>query len=544
MWNSLEDRHIRESLVSRLAALRAPSAHCPAGAATASALLAARAHAQAAPPRLSAGAAGGAAAWSLESLGLRGLRLGELLADGFPIFGALAWLSEQVVSDESSEARCDDKRSREFQAILAYHVDSSPSVPLLPALEYVAAAAAEEVCPLGQAAALLSIALSHGQQAESTEMIDEVMHLVGRADVLIGNSGLAAASELAALGREWRIWPMLHRLARAVSLPPLGPEELGGCIIMIYAYPTAEIRADTEEALRALEQYYLGPLGVRYPLVVFTDPATAPSLHSDFGALVSSPILAAVIPAEELERPMASYTCTGGIRCEAGRVVDSASHRGVVNGSQFWSADYLRISRYTAGELFLHSALDACGTFLKIDTDFYFTAPFEKDPIREMQREGTRLGYWQIHVQGQRQAGYMDAALGFLTARDVRIRNPAFHARGRFEEKAAKLGIDVAQVPEALEAATLIYGCLFGGDVNLFREPLYRDFFKYMDAQRGFEGSGWSNQFFLGTTAAAFLFPSEVRRMYLSGRHQEAHIEVGRGNVTEFLLGARKNVFR
>uniref|UniRef100_A0A7S1PLG6 Nucleotide-diphospho-sugar transferase domain-containing protein n=1 Tax=Alexandrium catenella TaxID=2925 RepID=A0A7S1PLG6_ALECA len=245
-----------------------------------------------------------------------------------------------------------------------------------------------------------------------------------------------------------------------------------------------------------------------------------------------------------MTRQMSSYSCVDGIDCEAGRDLGSSAHRGVVNATQFWSADYLRISRYTAGPLFLHPALDRCRHFLKIDTDFYFTAPLEQDPIAAMRQEGTRLAYWQIHVQGQRQSGYMDAAVSFLEDRGLPIRNRAFYARGRFEEKAEKLGIPVSEVPEALEAATVVYGCLFGGDVHFFREPLYRDFFHYMDAHQGFELAGWSNQFFLGTAAAAFLFPSQVQRLYIAGKHQESQIGVADGNVTEFLQGASHGVFR
>merc|ERR1712217_414730 len=118
------------------------------------------------------------------------------------------------------------------------------------------------------------------------------------------------------------------------------------------------------------------------------------------------------------------------------------------------------------------------------------------------------------------------------------------YARGKFEEKAEKLGIPVSEVPEALEAATVVYGCLFGGDISFFREPLYQDFFHYMDAQGGFETRGWSNQFFLGTAAAAFLFPAQTQRLYVSGTHQESNITIADGNVTEFLLGSTKGVFR
>merc|ERR1712187_131034 len=129
----------------------------------------------------------------------------------------------------------------------------------------------------------------------------------------------------------------------------------------------------------------------------------------------------------------------------------------------------------------------------------------------------------------------MDGAVSFLRDRGLRIRNRAFYARGRFEERAEKLGIPIDEVPEALDAATVVYGCLFGGDVRFFREPLYQDFFRYMDARKGFEQAGWSNQFFLGTAAASFIFPSQVLRLYVSGQHQESKIDCADGNVTEYL---------
>ncbi|OLP87252.1 hypothetical protein AK812_SmicGene31536 [Symbiodinium microadriaticum] len=59
-----------------------------------------------------------------------------------------------------------------------------------------------------------------------------------------------------------------------------------------------------------------------------------------------------------------------------------------------------------------------------------------------------------------------------------------------------------------------------------------------------FERYGWSNQFFLGTAAAAFLAPSEVSRLYVSGVHQESSINVSGSELTEFLLGASHSFMR
>merc|ERR1712048_792646 len=127
------------------------------------------------------------------------------------------------------------------------------------------------------------------------------------------------------------------------------------------------------------------------------------------------------------------------MNCVAGLDAPTSAHRGVINGAQFWSPSYLRISRYTAGPLFLHPALDQCGAFVKIDTDFFLTAAVESDPVEEISREGAQLAYWQIHVQGQRQEGYMDAAVAYLNKRNMRIRNQAFYAVAASKRKPRNL---------------------------------------------------------------------------------------------------------
>lgn len=477
---------------------------------------------------------------------LLGLPLKDVIGAGFPVFGVMAWLTEHFPS-AGPFGTCSDKASRDFQELLAYHLDDGSEVPMLKALQYAAAAASAKTCPAGRASALLAVAASLADEArsgaQSPVALDSTLEdLISRAEQLLSQHREAKGEEDDASA--WPVWRLLHRLEAAFAGRALRAKELSGCLLLIYAYPTEEIRRDTVKALEALERHYLQHFGVAYPLIVFTDEGTAPHVASTLGRFTSSKVVPAVIPKAEISRPMSSYSCVDGVHCAAGHGLDIEAHRGVVNGAQYWSPDYLRISRYSAGPLFRHPALDSCSTFLKIDTDFYFVEPLERDPIQEMQTEGSLLGYWQIHVQGQRQVGYMDAALEFLKKHDIPVRNKAFYARGRFEEKAERLGIPVEAVPEALEAATVIYGCLFGGSVSFFREPLYQSFFRHMDAKSGFETNGWSNQFFLGTAAASFMWPSQVRRLYIGGTHQESRITVANGNVTEFLLGSSKSVMR
>lgn len=501
----------------------------------------------------------------MEALGAEMSRLeiswSSILSTGLPTFGALDWVLHAAALGHAAEEACPVEASRAFRDLLIYHLQDGTVVPSVHSLDYLSTVASQE-CPVGKAAALLGLALSHasvlaqgppaGSREEEAdgdeELLQEVGELVGLAEAHLRTASPEEMGRLTimldAAGKEWPIWALLHQLSRAHRRSQVATAPPDSCLIIIYASPTDEIRRDTAQALQALEQHYFKPLATRHPIIVFTDEATAGRLEEELGSYTSASLVPAVIPMAELERAMPSYSCIDGIDCQAGAAPQSQAHRGVVNKTQFWSSDYLRISRYTAGPLFRHRALDRCGAFLKIDTDFYLTGPLQRDPLREIRLEGARLAYWQIHVQGQRQEGFMNAAVSFLRERGLGIRNKAFYARGGFEEKAERLGIPLSEVPEALEAATVVYGCLFGGDVRFFREPMYQDFFRYMDQQRGFETAGWSNQFFLGMAAAAFVSPSQIRRLYISGRHQESNIGIANGNVTEYLTGASKVIFR
>eukprot|EP00927_Polykrikos_kofoidii_P050462 TRINITY_DN44379_c0_g1_i1.p1 TRINITY_DN44379_c0_g1~~TRINITY_DN44379_c0_g1_i1.p1 ORF type:complete len:656 (+),score=76.86 TRINITY_DN44379_c0_g1_i1:116-2083(+) len=594
IWDAVDAWSMSRTLVEQLMALQQnkPSVffRCPDGAAAAVAALAASS--------LSLGVLEpDSAVWSFISPFDFGLSFFKILDRGIaPLFGAIEWLAAELPPfDELSPlgslgddhptiggGGCRDRLSQNFRLLLDHHFKNGDAVtapvPLLAALEYggslssSALSSGDDVCPVGRASALIAAALAiadGADEAARADLLREVKPLVDRAEALLRRSAAVegflsqrdedsledatARARLFAFGGHrhggWPVWGLLHRLARVLThgrtpgIPSREPQPRG-CLLLVYAFPTEEIRTDTAKALRDFETFYVKAHNVSHPLVVFTDADTAVTLQSDFRNVTSLPVVPAVIPQDALDTPMQSYSCIDGLICETGRDMGSSAHRGKVNGSQFWSARYLRISRYTAGPLFLHPALDRCTAFLKIDTDFFFTAPVEQDPIEVIRRDGSRLAYWQIHVQGQRQTGYMAAALEYLEENQIHVKNRAFYARGRFEERAEKLGIHVSEVPEALEASTVVYGCLFGGDVRFFRGPVYQEFFRHMDAKKGFETHGWSNQFFLGTAAASLLYPSQVRRLYISGYHQESRLDVANGTVTEFLLGSTKSVFR
>ena len=382
--------------------------------------------------------------------------LAAMLCSGFPVFGVLDWLAEIVDStDGGGLADCVGVRADQFHRALHHHVrrfDLSGPLPMpLPmavALDFLLATRGDASgsalgCGTGRAAATLALALaelrpgssnetcgdaglgSEAAEAEASTALPLFALLAKAQRLLLQEEGSLA---LRLLHRKWLPARLLHELSRLLVLPftsDLSEKEPSeDCLILIYTFPTEEIRRDVRKALASLQSNFVEaglrpfrPFRPRPRLVVFVDAESERLLSVDLRPFTSLEIQAALIPEEELRRPMPSYSCQQGEFCVSGDAemdfqVDA--HRAKVNGTQYWSPTYLRISRYTAGPLFLHPALDSCRHFLKIDTDFFFTQPLQQDPFQHMKDSGLRLGFWQIHVQGQRQEGYLEASLAFL----------------------------------------------------------------------------------------------------------------------------------
>lgn len=475
--------------------------------------------------------------------------LADATLSGFPVFSTLRRLTNTVIipGERFDEAGCKTRLSSDYHEVLRYHLEHDSDIPVVSSLEMLRTLASEGPCISGQVSALLALALSRAG-AESDEAWDDVEDLINDAASVLGwrshrDAGDPEPNRFAQLHGEWPVLDILGRIERKLSKRSQSHERLDGCLMIIYAYPNEEIKRDTREFFQRLEQFYFKALGVSHRLVVFSDPATAANIVGELEELTSATIIPAVIPPEELSRPMGSYSCKNGRDCTSGGELQIGLHRANFNHTQFWTPDYLRISRYTAGPLFAHPALDRCGPFLKLDTDFFLTAPLETDPLEDVRKEGKRLVFWQIQIQGQRQEGYMHAAVSYFTEQDIKIRNMAFYSRGRLEAKAREMNISIADVPEALKSSTVLYGCLFGGDVQLFREPAYTKFFAYMDEWKGFERAGWSNQFFLASAAAAFAYTPQVARVYISAIHQQANISIDGGYINEMLTGSSGSSF-
>ena len=359
--------------------------------------------------------------------------LAALVCSGFPVFGALDLLADAIAESSpgsmGSEEGCFGLREGQFQALLHHHLAQDTlwpgpmPLPAAAALDLLQATHRQSSCVAARAAATLALAAGQARPVGHGLCLGEAsMALMAKAEDLMLALAESGSLALHLLSRRWLPARLLHELSRVfqAQLDTDTEEPSEECLVLIYTFPTEEIRADVKKALRSLQANYVDSLGSEPRLVVFVDAESEQLLDSDVRPFTSLRITPAVIPERELRRPMRSYSCQRGEVCTSGDTeleLLMDAHRGKVNETQYWSPTYLRISRYTAGPLFLHPALDNCRYFLKIDTDFFFTQPLELDPIQYMKNSGLRLGYWQIHVQGQRQQGYMDAALAFLKAR-------------------------------------------------------------------------------------------------------------------------------
>ncbi|CAE8586781.1 unnamed protein product, partial [Polarella glacialis] len=236
--------------------------------------------------------------------------LAEILRKDFPVFGALDWLVGQLPGSEELRG-CTDSHSKAYRKLLAHHArrdgQQSPlPPPLVSALQYLQESTE---CSPGRVSALVSLALGQAPAGTSGKLEEDLLGLLDRVDGLISEEGDHAMAALSRWSRGWPIAGLLHQLGRNVRPHRTEQASSGDCLIIIYAWPTTEIKVDTAEALKSLEKYYFSALGVTHPLVVFTDPGTALTLEQDLGAFTSAKIVPAVIPESELKRHMLSYSC-------------------------------------------------------------------------------------------------------------------------------------------------------------------------------------------------------------------------------------------
>jgi len=224
-----------------------------------------------------------------------GRALAAMLCSGFPVFGVLDWLAEEILdpSDESL-ADCVGVRADQFHKALHHHMPAPTwlsglpmPLPMAAALDFLLATRGQGGCGVGRAAATLALALAElrpvGGDSETCQDFNlgsaaeagpaalplPLFTLLAKAENLLLEEEGALALRL--LHRRWLPARLLHELSRlllpvsvwsAESDSEKGPSEPSeDCLILIYTFPTEEIRRDVRNALASLQSNYGGATG-------------------------------------------------------------------------------------------------------------------------------------------------------------------------------------------------------------------------------------------------------------------------------------------
>ena len=218
--------------------------------------------------------------------------LAAMLCSGFPVFGVLDWLAE-ILSDsvDGGLADCLGVRADQFHKALHHHVPPRPRggrlsgplpmpLPMAAALDFLLATRGQGGCGVGRAAATLALALAElrpvggnetcqdlglGSAAEAAQPASAALPLftlLAKAQRLLLEEEGSLALRL--LHRRWLPARLLHGLSRLL-LPAWDSEQEPSedCLILIYTFPTEEIRRDVRKALASLQSNYVEAKGER-----------------------------------------------------------------------------------------------------------------------------------------------------------------------------------------------------------------------------------------------------------------------------------------
>lgn len=172
------------------------------------------------------------------------VRFSRMLKSGFPFFGVLARIAEEVekssdIDTESDPVRmgftvgwaprwshassmspaCNSHRVRSLRAeILFYLEDDSSVMPSMPMVEYLESPWAS-MCGLSRAMALLALATAAASQAHTDTRRADLWLLVDSAEeelqAIAEDTGSGEA--LLLFGRSWPAWALMHRLQRVLT---------------------------------------------------------------------------------------------------------------------------------------------------------------------------------------------------------------------------------------------------------------------------------------------------------------------------------------
>ncbi|CAJ1360157.1 unnamed protein product [Effrenium voratum] len=243
---------------------------------------------------------------------------------------------------------------------------------------------------------------------------------------------------------------------------------------------------DISASLSSVDRYWFSQEG-QWPVVVFADNASAKYQEANLsGHFPHLNIRVAVIEEEHLQWPMGNRSC---------------------------SQNYKRASRFTAGPLWMHQALDNFSHVMLVDTEFVLSHRVDWDPLGRMFEEDVALGYWQTHYEQswERTLYLTEVSKRFMAGRSLQPQIPEL----------VSYWWDEREVPGG-SLPVNIYGCLLAGCMAFFRSELYQSYFQELDRWPGFDEHCWSVQSVLAIAAAFLLDDRRVSELWVYGRHQNS----------------------
>ena len=250
-----------------------------------------------------------------------------------------------------------------------------------------------------------------------------------------------------------------HQISNVINAQPTPDARFA--IVMMMIKPSDKAIRDFQVALQRLHEHFNHMH--HYPLVLFVDD---PLKWQYLQFVVSIRVHVVQVNASDWAVPPGT-----GEYPELFMLKSSPAHTG-------FSVQYRQMSRWSAGYLFSHPALERYEYVLKIDSDSFAYAPWTKDPLLEMHRKNAKMGYW-ISYQDTPDVteGLWDAFVAYVRKRKLTLKQPGLimDAEGRFKR-------------------TNLYGCLIGAKTEIFRSQEYKDLFQHFDNLNGFMLHRWDEQ--------------------------------------------------
>ncbi len=161
----------------------------------------------------------------------------------------------------------------------------------------------------------------------------------------------------------------------------------------------------------------------------------------------------------------------------------------------------MQLSRYAAGFMLSHSALERFEYVVRLDSDVRITGEWLKDPLKQMHLKNAKLGYWVSYSDKEKHntTETWDAFVAFVRTNNLIPKQP-----------------ELLMDSSGNYLNTKIHNCFVGFRVDEFRNHRYRLLFNHFDALPWFVSEQTLYAFYI----ALYFLPSEVEFFeYISIEH-------------------------